>query len=437
LHLIFYAATTEFIKPPRATKNNSASAKEIGIFPNSCYSFSMESSLPFGFKVGVRLPDWAGSYVSQLFEGFADYQRVGSSMALCFDQPSGGDLDSHNIDSHWKGDGLLVYRYSVKEARAWKKAGIPVVNLSAEIPRPTADFPRVTVDNRMLGELAYAHLAALGLRDFAYVHESMRSYSEIRLESFRKAVLEHGGRFHQIDVPASDFSRQTCPKDIERCMRDQVLALPRPCGILVKDDIAGVWTSRLLQKHGIRCPEDMPMLGLSNDFIFCHTCIPPLSSIPYPGRKIGFAAAELLDSMMRGKAVASDHWLTLPPDPVVARESTRHVVLPDKLVSKALNFLKQETSHRPVSVAELSQKMGISSEGLRLRFIEALGHNPKTEIEHLRCEVIMEQLRNTDDKLDSIAAHHGFAGAAEICRMIKRTTGKTPGQIRRDYKDRS
>jgi len=81
--------------------------------------------------------------------------------------------------------------------------------------------------------------------------------------------------------------------------------------------------------------------------------------------------------------------------------------------------------------------MGISSEGLRLRFIEALGHNPKTEIEHLRCEVIMEQLRNTDDKLDSIAAHHGFAGAAEICRMIKRTTGKTPGQIRRDYKDRS
>lgn len=378
------------------------------------------------------MPDWAGGYTSRLFEGFLDFQRMGAPLELHFDQPSGGDLPPMLIDQDWQGDGLLVYRYSARESKAWEKAGIAVVNLSAEMPKGAVCFPRVTVDNHLLGQIGAEHLAALGLHDFAFIHEPNRLYSALRLESMRQAVEKLGGRFHQIDVPASSFPIPSRPLMIENCMRDQILALPRPCGLLAKDDIAAVWAARILRQLGIHCPKEMPLLGISDDIIFCHTTHPPLSSIPYPGRKIGLAATDLLDRMMRGENIAADLWLSLPPDPVVSRESTSHVSLDDKAVSAALNFLRSETPHRSVTVAELSRVAGLSREGLRQRFIATLGHSPKKEIERMRVLIVIDQLRNTENTLETIAFDHGFGGPDEICRIIKRSIGKTPGQIRRE-----
>lgn len=384
------------------------------------------------FIVGVRLPNWLSGYASRLFEGFLDFQRSGAAMELHFDQPTGGDIPSYPIDKNWKGDGLLVYRYTDAEARAWQKAGIKVVNLSAEEPDCSITFPRVTVDNHALGQLAYEHLANLGLREFVYMHESTRQYSEIRLESFRECVESNGGNFSLIEVPAASYPIETRPQQIEQCIRKSLMNLPKPCGLFLKDDIAGVWTSRLIQKLGIKCPDEIALLGISDDIIFCHTTQPPLSSIPYPGRQIGFTAAKLLDSMIRGAKIPSDHWMTHQPGTIVTRESTRRVILADKLVSEALDYLRQETPQRPVSVSELCAKMGISREGLRLRFTSALGHSPKKEIERLRCNAVTKKLRETEDTLETIAIDHGFASPDEICRYVKRQTGKTPGTIRRE-----
>ncbi len=116
------------------------------------------------FKVGIRLPNWTSGHASRLFEGFLDFQRAEASMELHFDQPTGGDIPPYPIGKDWQGDGLLVHRYTKAEAKAWKKAGISVVNLSAEVPKGGDIFPRVTVDNAELGRLAYEHFADLGLR---------------------------------------------------------------------------------------------------------------------------------------------------------------------------------------------------------------------------------------------------------------------------------
>ncbi|MFD2158071.1 substrate-binding domain-containing protein [Rubritalea tangerina] len=382
-------------------------------------------------KVGVRLPDWTSGYASRLFEGFLDYCRTQSPFEFHFDHPSGGDIEPSPIDAQWRGDGLLVYRHTKEEAQAWKKAGIPVVNLSAEIPTPTPDFPRVTIDNHALAILAHEHLAALGLRHFAYVHESTRLYSSIRLASFKEQVLKHHGHFHQIDIPASAFPHATRPQQIEKLLRPAIEDLPRPCGILVKDDIAGVWTARLLKSLGIACPQEMPLLGISDDILFCHTTQPPLSSIPYPGRLIGHAAAKLLDSLMQRETIPPETWLTLPPAPIIPRESTHHVTLPDQLVSDALAYIRKASHSRPVHVSELAKHLGVSRESLRQRFITALGHSPKKEIESIRCRLVTEKLRTTDATLDALASEFGFTAADEVCRFVKRLTGQTTSQIRK------
>lgn len=258
-----------------------------------------------------------------------------------------------------------------------------------------------------------------------------RRYSLERLEAFREAVVHGGGRLHQIDVPVSSFPVPVRPDEIERCLREPLLALPRPCGILTKDDIAAIFTLRSLDKLGISCSNEMPVLGVTDDIAFCHAAHPPLSSISYPGRKIGYSAADLLMQMMLGKKVPPDHRLLVPPDSLTYRESTGHVILEDDVVTLALAHIRQAIPTQSPSVAELSQWVGVSREGLRQRFLKSLGRGPKEEIQRLRCQHVTEYLKNTDSTIDTIAAQCGFSGSDEVCRFIKRMTGKTPGAIRK------
>lgn len=384
------------------------------------------------YRVGLRMREWTSGFMFRVFEGLLEFQRGGVKFELHFDQPSGGDLPPAPIDESWNGDGLLVMRYTREEAEAWKKSGVAVVNLSTEIPGEQPDFPRITMDNQKIGLLAAEHLRALGLRDFAYVHESTRAYSEERLRAFRQCVTEAGGRCHVIEVPVSSFPLDQRPAFIERIMWPALERLPRPCGIFTKDDIAAVWTLRALQQLGIRCPDEMPLIGVTDDIVFCHMTDPPLSSVPYAGRKIGLQSATLLHRMMAGERIPDNHRVEVPPGPVVHRESTRRVVFSDALVTRALDHLRGQIGRRTVQVAELARHAGVSRELLRQRFQAVMGCSPKEEIERMRCHHVCNELRNTDMTLESLAEECGFSGNDEICRFIKRMTGKTPGTIRRE-----
>lgn len=383
------------------------------------------------FRVGIRFPAWATGFAFALFEGLLEFQRGGFRFELHFDQPSGGDLDLEIIDESWIGDGLLVFRHTKAEAKAWRRKNIAVVNLSAETPGKLPEFPRVTMDNHAVGREALAHLAALGLRDFAYIHESTRTYSGERLEGFREAVSQARGRLHVIDIPVSSYPTGTAPACIEQAIFGPLAALPRPCGVLTKDDIGAVWTLRAMKKLGIRCPDEMPLIGVDDDMVFCQMTDPPASSVSYPGRTIGLAASRLLHRMMTGEIVAADHRILIPPGPVVARESTRRVVLPDPVVTKALDYLREHGGTASVRVADLAKHAGVSRELLRQRFHEVLHRSPKQEIERMRCHWLCETLRNGNSTLEQIAEIGDFTGPHEVCRFIKRKTGRTPGEIRR------
>jgi LacI family transcriptional regulator len=75
------------------------------------------------WRVGVRLVDWAQGIGNRIYGGILDFLREGHSFEMEFVQPSGGDLHAARIDEQWEGDGLLVFRYTPAEAKAWRKRG--------------------------------------------------------------------------------------------------------------------------------------------------------------------------------------------------------------------------------------------------------------------------------------------------------------------------
>ncbi len=375
--------------------------------------------------------DWAQGFGNRIYGGILDFMREGHSFELEFVQPSGSDLPAVTIDEHWQGDGLLVFRYTPAEAKAWKKSGIKVVNLSAEQPPQGPFFPRVTLDNLAAGKLAADHLLGLGLRDFAFLHDPARTYSAERLEGFRGRLAQEGRECRVLEIPSSSFPPKIRARQIEQMAWRLMAGLHAPTGLFAKDDISGVTAIRALKQAGLRVPEDVPVIGVSDDIVFCHATTPALTSIRFPGREIGRTASELLVRMMEGENIPPDTRIPAPSPGITARESTGRVELPDPVVTRAMNFIRNRPLNLPVDTDLLCREVGASREQLRQRFHATLGRTPKQEVDRIRSARVAELLKRTDWTLERLAEHCGFSGSDELCRFMKRVTGHTPGKIRK------
>ncbi|MBK1834632.1 substrate-binding domain-containing protein [Roseibacillus ishigakijimensis] len=383
------------------------------------------------YKVGVRLIDWAQGFGNRIFGGILDFLREGHEFELEFEQPSGGDLPKVKIDADWEGDGLLVFRYTAAEARAWAEKGIQVVNLSVEQPTGGPHFPRVTMDNVFCGRQAAERFKRLGLRQFVYWHDPNRTYSAERLQGFREALREDGFDCEVLSVPAATYPKRTRARQVAQAGWRQLAPLEPPYGIFAKDDIAAVCAVRVLAQLGVKVPGDAVVLGVADDIVYCHATNPPLSSLRFPGKKIGYEAASLLYRQMSGYGVASHSRVLVPSPGVVERESTGMVTLADELVRRAVEIMREEVVQGGLTAGELARRLGVSREQLRLRFHAVFGHGPKQEMDAIRAARIQDYLIGTGLTLQAIAERTGFGAQDELCRFFKRVTGDQPGVHRK------
>lgn len=375
--------------------------------------------------------DWTHGFAHRIFAGIVDYLRTGVEWELVYDAPSGFDLPPTPVDADWDGDGLITFRHSAEEAELWRARGVKVVNLSAEATAECEPFARVTLDNEAVAFAAVDHLHNdLGLKELAFWHDPDRIYSCERWEAFERFGRRSGCRVHLVEVPACRHSPEIRAEEIARRAWPQLLRLPKPCGVFAKDDIAATWALRLCRTTGLRCPDDIAVLGVNDDPIFCHTSTPPLSSIRFPGRKIGFVAAELLHRLLTGQP--ADARIRVAPGPLVPRESTGMPDPGDPLVAKALDAIRSAPPHQALSVPDLCQLIGVSRESLRKRMQTTVGTTPKQEIDRVRLMRLKVALVTRDATLEALANEFDFTGAEELCRFFKRLTGTSPGRYRTD-----
>ncbi|MDP0491864.1 MAG: substrate-binding domain-containing protein [Verrucomicrobiota bacterium JB023] len=383
------------------------------------------------YRVGVRLVDWAQGFGNRIFSGILDFLREGHEFELEFEQPSGGDLPRTAIDKNWDGDGLLVFRYTAAEAKAWEERGVKVVNLSVEQPAKGPFFPRVTLDNHFCGRQAADRLMRLGLRQFVYWTDPHRAYSLERYEGFRGALAENGFDCTVVEVPASAYPAKTRAKQIAMTGWKQFARIEPPFGVFAKDDIAAVCAVNALAQIGVKVPGEAVVLGVADDIVYCHTTNPPLSSLRFPGRAIGYEAASLLHRMMSGEQIEARARVMVPSPGVVERESTGMISLPDEVVSQALGIVRREVVTGALTAGDLADRLGVSRETLRQRFHAVFGHGPKQEMDLIRAAKVRDLLMGTTLTLEKIAERTGFGGQDDLCRFFKRVTGEQPSVHRR------
>ena len=165
--------------------------------------------------------------------------------------------------------------------------------------------------------------------------------------------------------------------------------------------------------------------------MFSECTSPPLTTVVIDWCRLGYLTASLLDQQLRGEAVPAMN--VLSEMNVVVRGSTDVVACDAPDVAEAIDFIWRSVD-RAIGVEDVAEHRGISARTVLRRFMVVLGRSAADEIRRSRLETAKRLLMGTDRPLQHIALDAGYVAQSSLGREIKKATGLTPGQLRRQYR---
>ena len=195
------------------------------------------------------------------------------------------------------------------------------------------------------------------------------------------------------------------------------------------NDFRAVQLLDACRRAGVAVPEQVAVIGVDDENIACEMCNPPLSSVVPNALHIGYEAAAMLDSMMRGKR-PHDRNLLVPPLGIVERRSTDIMAINDPLVAEAMQLIRRHACEG-MNVDDLLRRLSVSRSILQRHFQKALERTIHDMILAERLRKVNELLAETDLPLPVIADRSGFAHPEYLSTVFKQRTGKTISEHRR------
>lgn len=321
----------------------------------------------------------------------------------------------------WAGDGIIARVNTPALAAALDRMGLPVVDVSAE--RPTSEFPRVSIDNVRVAEMAVEHFRGARSRAFAFCGDNRFLWSQERGKAFIRRLREAGHACHAYGLSRGRDPRSGSPADAER-LRAWLRSLPRPANLFACYDSRAQQILAACQELGLSVPGDIAVLGVDSDEVICELCEPPLSSILPNARKTGFEAAEILSRLMAGQKPAR-RTISIPPLRIVERGSTSSVAVEDAALASAVRHIRERACDG-INVHDLLGAVPMSRTLLERKFQRALGESPHRMILRTRTERACQMLIETDVPVARIADLCGFGSPSYMSSVFRREVREAP-----------
>lgn len=332
-------------------------------------------------------------------------------------------------------DGVIA-RATTRLANACRRRGIPIVNTWANSPARYS-VPSVLADADAAGRFAAEHLLARGLRNFAALVSRGSRSSQTSCDGFAQAVRHITPVCHFGKVPTTPTKSLSNWQSTERALKQWMDKWSLPIGVFVGSDSPSRLVVQMSRRRGWRIPEDVAIIAGSDEPIICEHPHPSITSVNMGYERIGFEAAQQLDAMMtrhaqRSRRKAEPPVETLiPPQGLVVRQSTDFYCVDDEQVTAALRHIA-DNCHRPLSVDQVADAIGIGRRTLQNRFRQTLDRSIAAEIRRVRIERVKRELANSERTLAEIAADVGFRNPQRLCEAFQRDVGMSPGQYRNE-----
>lgn len=371
------------------------------------------------------------SYGRELLMGIARYLRIHGPWIIEFEEGDPSECLPQWFN-RWKWHGIIARVSTPAMAETLRRTGAPVIDMSGSLPE--TGFPKIRSDEVAVGRLACEHLLERGFKNFAFCGFNGIGWSDMRRDSFLQRVAQVGldchiypNLGHSESYAATDYDQNG--ESQQRELIAWLQSLPKPCGIMACNDARGREVLTCCREVEIVVPDEVAVIGVDKDEIFCELSNLPLSSVILNTKQIGFEAASLLAKMMAGERPTCLSIL-VPPIGVMARQSTDVLAIEDTHIATALRHIREQACEH-LNVDSILKSVPLSRSVLERRFAQILGTSPKAEILRVRLARVCRLLAESDLTLSQIAEKAGFEHPEYMSRIFKKKIGITPGEYRK------
>ncbi|MEM6392183.1 MAG: substrate-binding domain-containing protein, partial [Planctomycetota bacterium] len=199
----------------------------------------------------------------------------------------GPSVERMDLVRAWRPAGVIGQLNSMAVADAVTALGVPCVNVGNKLETP--GVASVVFDDRAVGRMAARHFLEKGFERFAFLGSVRRARGRDRLAGFREELGLKGyaaatlGAEHAAKLEARANIWSNPDAAVVRFLE----GLEKPVAVLNDNDRLARVHSEVCRLRGIAVPEEVAMLGVSDDELECGLADPPLSSIRLPSEEVG------------------------------------------------------------------------------------------------------------------------------------------------------
>lgn len=274
--------------------------------------------------IGVIVPELNSSFTTPVLSGIEKIANEAGYSIIITDSGQSAQKEVDNAQNLFRRrvDGVIAAlaadTVSLDHFRAFIEKNIPVVFLDRSAP--FSESTSIVIDNYLCGRLATLHLIEQGCRRIAHITASSEQLVDgQRYSGYRDALAEKSIAFHSELLLTAGRSEEAGEAAALKLMSLQ----PLPDGVFITSDLVAAVCIRVFQEHGLRVPEDIAVVGFNNEVIG-KLIKPTLTTINYPAREMGEAAARVLVDHLKGSGnVGNISTLTIRAELIVRQSSTR------------------------------------------------------------------------------------------------------------------
>jgi LacI family transcriptional regulator len=390
-------------------------------------------AFPHRRQVAVLI-DFSRSYGRGLLSGVAKFVREHHEWSVQSEEWRWTDATPAWF-KNWKGDGIIAWVETPELADIVRTLGVPAVDVRGSVAN--CGLPLIATENRTVVDLVAEHFMQRGFRHYAFCGFVGANYSDHRSHLFQE-------RLAQADLACAIYNPPETSRDAQVIelekrgllfqdhLSNWLKSLPKPVGIMTCNDIRGHQVVNACRRANLAVPEEVAVVGVDNDEIFCELCDPPLTSVALNTLQIGYEATALLEQIMDG-GKSPEKPVRLPPLGIVTRRSSDVLAMSDRQLAAGTRFMR-EHAFQTININEVAKAAGMSRRVFERRFVAQVGRAPKAEVLRLRLERVKDLLADTDWTLAQIAERTGFKYSEYLHTVFTQKVGMPPGRFRERIK---
>lgn len=267
------------------------------------------------FTVGVIVPEFSEGYFTMVMNGIEEHLLEAGYLHFVVSHQGRPDLiDGYpRLLTERAVDGFILVNTLLREPLE-----VPVVSISGH--KKMRGVTNIMLDHDHSATLALRHLYDLGHRDIAFMKGQPHALdSESRWQSI-KAIAEKIGIRMRPELCVHIQTNSWSPQLGYPVVKDLLAAHRDFTAIFCFNDIAAIGAIRAIVDAGLRCPQDISVVGF-DDISSAAFTTPSLTTIRQPLHRMGDMAAQLLLKRIQNPKEAYPDSVVFEPE-LIVREST-------------------------------------------------------------------------------------------------------------------